>query len=135
MASFSNEVVDLVDGLEDGWIPGRKLDLYDSQWSSFRGSLLVLIGFGTFHSACSIWARKKSELLHNWTQMVLGLAFVFVLHGYHAIYVLSLVSVNFGLTRIFAGRWLVSAVWIFNLGALVLVSGTGEMWEIESLSW
>ena len=111
------------------------MDLHDSQWSTFRGSLRILLVCGSIHSLCSIFARKRSVQAHQWTQAILGLAFVIVLHGYHSIYVLFLGLLNFGLTKVLSRQSLVPAVWLFNLGALVVVSGTGDMWEIESLSW
>lgn len=111
------------------------MDLHDAQWGSFRGSLWILIMFGSIHSLCSTFARKYSVQAHQWTQTILGLAFLLALHGYHGFYVLFFCYLNFGLTKVLSGQSLVAAVWLFNLGALVVVSGTGDMWEIESLSW
>ena len=132
--NFSNEVAPLITGLEDGWIPGRKMDLFDSQWTTFRSTLPLLWGFGIAHSVVSLIARRKSTQLNYSVQLFFGIAFVCVLHGYRALFIGALVLGNFVLTIKCPPKYLVGSVWIYNLAALVVVSGTGVSWKLPSLA-
>ena len=112
------------------------MDLFDSQWRHFRASLPILITFAVFHSTLASLTRRVSESLHFATNLTIGLVFVFVLHGYKTFFILTLVALNFVLTRLFSGKSLITLTWIFNLSALLLVSSSGESWPFpESLKF
>ena len=131
---FSDESVSRIDGLESGWFLGRNIDLFDTQWREFRGGLPVLIAFAAMQSVLAKFGRNHSTSAHVVVQLVAGLSYVLVLHGYRLVYIFLLVVGNFGVSVSIRGSWQPAAVWIFNLCALVVVSGTGEYWDIPSLS-
>jgi protein-cysteine N-palmitoyltransferase HHAT len=106
------------------------MDLYDSQWSSFRSSLPLLLQLAVAHTVLVNWARSKSASMTVWANLTVGLIYAFVLFGYKLVFLLTLLLINFGLTRIFTSTRLVVAVWVFNLSSLILVSSMGEDWVL-----
>jgi D-alanyl-lipoteichoic acid acyltransferase DltB (MBOAT superfamily) len=110
------------------------MDLFDAQWRNFRGGLPLLMAFASIQSILANLGRRHSRAAHSLVQLATGLTYVFVLHGYRLVYILGLALGNFFVSTRFAGKVQIRAVWIFNLCALVLASGTGEYWEIPGLS-
>jgi D-alanyl-lipoteichoic acid acyltransferase DltB (MBOAT superfamily) len=120
-----------MEGLLPGWIPGRKMDLLDTQWREFRSGIPLLLLFAAVQSIFANFARNYSSTAHGIVQLLSGLSYLSVLHGYRSVFILLVVVANYVVSVWFRSPW---AVWAFNLFALVLVSGTGEYWEIPSLS-
>ena len=130
MYIYSTESIPVLKGLEDGWMFGRKMDVFDAQWSAFRSSLPLLCAVALLHTLCisacgSVFARFRVQLLF-------GIAFVLVLYGYKIIYIVGVSSLNYGLRYMFRGKNLTIATWIFSLLSLILVSGTGDDWPMFS---
>ena len=127
MFEYSDKVVFKLSGLENGWIFGRTMDLYDNQWRVFRESVPLLTFVGLFH----VLSLKLAGSVYRFqVQLLFGVSFVSVLHGYKIIYIVCLSSVNYVLLFLVRRDWLVWVVWVFSLSSLVLVSGTGESWPM-----
>ena len=120
-----------MEGLLPGWIPGRKMDLLDTQWREFRSGIPLLLLFAAGQSIFANFARNYSATAHGIVQLLSGLSYLVVLHGYRSVFILLVVVANYAVSVWFRSPW---AIWTFNLFALVVVSGTGEYWEIPSLS-
>ncbi len=80
---------------------------------------------------CSRFQRKT--LVSG--QLVAGLVYALVLHGYRAVFTLVIAVGNFLLTRTVRGTKASAAIWIYNLTVLVVVSWSGESWSIPFISF
>jgi len=91
-------------GLTEGWLMGRRNDLSDSQWRTFRGNLpkLALVVLATVPIVTAIrrcLPRRFSAPFHA----LYGAAFIFYLHGFRVLWVAALALVHFAVCRAFAG--------------------------------
>ncbi|OMJ22986.1 Glycerol uptake protein 1 [Smittium culicis] len=142
--------------LSDGWIFGRKVDLSDSQWSTFRNNVPILSivmlffvllnkltirynkklpgnlaastftnkleRFSSASNSISISYQKQFSLRHDNNLLICGMAlfslifFIFVF-GFSTIFILSIMSLNYLLTKkVFAGsKHAFVAIFGFNM--------------------
>nr|POE64866.1 glycerol uptake protein 1 [Quercus suber] len=130
--------------LDDGWIPGRKVDNSDSQYSSFRDNipymaLLVvlhpllrrlydgLVARPTIDSATgstdqgnAITARHADARLQRRVTYDLGFAtiYLFALHGVSAFKVFTILYLNFQIATKLPRQYVGATTWIFNIAIL-----------------
>ena len=123
-------ISDELPGLENGWIFGAKMDLYDHQWKSFRQSLPMIIPFAAVFIFLVHFARARSHSLLVRTLIVLGCLFVYVLHGFWFVHILALTSISFFLSKLAAdtlsSRLAACVIWIFNLFMMVFIPLKGS---------
>ncbi|KAF2399944.1 glycerol uptake protein 1 [Trichodelitschia bisporula] len=134
--------------LSDGWIPGRKVDNSDGQYSSFRDNIpylaILLVahpllrgmydGFwrtGTYTNVPS--STKRSDLTYGLSAAAAAdtrleqrisfdyyFAFIFLvaLHGTSAIKVIMILYVNYKIAKSIPKSYIPAATWIFDIGIL-----------------
>ncbi|KAL1970159.1 hypothetical protein VTN77DRAFT_6564 [Rasamsonia byssochlamydoides] len=127
--------------LSPGWIPGRKVDNSDAQYSSFRDNipyLLVLLivhpllrrvhdhllpvqpqssfeGLKPTATAAAADARLKQRTYFDY---YFALFFIVALHGISAIKILLILYLNYKIAKDLPRRYIPAATWIFNVGVL-----------------
>lgn len=129
--------------LSPGWIPGRKVDNSDQQYSGFRDNIpymLLLLVFHpllrrmyeSFHSIAQQHApisQKVSQIsqdsqadarLERRVRFDVGFACIYLLalHGTSALKVLVILYVNFSLAKGLPKSSIPPATWVFNIGIL-----------------
>jgi D-alanyl-lipoteichoic acid acyltransferase DltB (MBOAT superfamily) len=109
-----------VQGVVDGWFMGRKMDLSDGQWNTWRNNLPVLIlGMAIFLLVSDLVKRSGNTWKRVLYCNVASLCFLFILHGVAAFWVLVIALINFAITRLLGHtRVLPFAVWAFNASVL-----------------
>ncbi|KAJ2602992.1 glycerol transporter [Coemansia sp. RSA 1722] len=122
--------------LTDGWMLGRKVDLSDGQWRTFRSHLpaftlamfayvainwcfrlVVLRGFysGFLKSPMSI----RGALPTVWVAFAYASIFVTILSGSSILFILVLTGANYFVAKRFGGRrWAPLVIWAYNVGML-----------------
>ncbi|KAH8813058.1 glycerol:H+ symporter-like protein [Xylogone sp. PMI_703] len=129
------------DYLSPGWIPGRKIDLTDAQYSSFRRnipylSVLVVVHpllrrlYNAFHSLPSqsgtlkingntSTAEGDARLSQraSW-DFLFAVIFLCALHGFSALKVILILVTNFFLATSLPRNYIPVATWIFNISIL-----------------
>ena len=113
------------------------MDLYDHQWKSFRQSLAPLIPFAVLLTVFVQVARSRSQELLIGVISVLGLMFLYVLHGLWSAHILVLISCNFFICK-FAARSLSitlgsALIWGFNLFMMVFIPLKGLQLFVPTL--
>ncbi|KAG8411550.1 glycerol transporter [Metarhizium acridum] len=118
--------------LSDGWIPGRKVDISDAQYHTFRGNLPYLAALLIFHPLLrKCWesvytgangngslngsSRLEQRALFDFT---FALLFLVILHGISAFKVLIILYINFQIGRKLPRRYVPIATWVFNISTL-----------------
>ena len=107
---------------------GYLIDSSDNQWREFRGSLgilfVALIVITAFHYLLQLTAKRfqlhtsKTEVLFH---LVVGISFVTVLHGYHALIILAILIIAFILGKIFnSSKYSIIFTWCFALLIIIL---------------
>ncbi|KAJ2359468.1 glycerol transporter [Coemansia erecta] len=131
--------------LSDGWMLGRKVDLTDGQWSTFRGRLglfaSVMLAFVALNRAFrhyvavgvnaagsgSGWSLGsgsasgglRGTLPQLWFACAFATGFVVVLSGASVVFILGLVWGNYAVAKRFGGRrWTPVAIWAYNIAML-----------------
>ncbi|EGX89421.1 glycerol: H+ symporter (Gup1), putative [Cordyceps militaris CM01] len=116
--------------LSDGWIPGRKIDVSDSQYSMFRETLPYMAALLTLHPLLrrvwnAVWpvnAKKPLVSAHMEQRLSFDYAFAFVfllaLHGVSALKVFGILYANYQVATKLPRRYVPAATWIFNIGTL-----------------
>ncbi|PYH46539.1 putative glycerol:H+ symporter (Gup1) [Aspergillus saccharolyticus JOP 1030-1] len=124
--------------LEDGWIPGRKVDNSDAQYSGFRENvpylLILLVGhpllrrvYNRYVSPVNLDRTKTSPTLalgdarlKQRTTFDYYFAFVFIvaLHGISALKVLTILYINYQLAKSLPRKYIPAATWTFNIATL-----------------
>ncbi|KAF7513233.1 hypothetical protein GJ744_010629 [Endocarpon pusillum] len=133
--------------LSPGWIPGRKIDNSDSQYSSFRENIpymavvvlvqpllrrvynVVFPSPAASHDAVrSIKdeATKKKDLASADDRFVqrssfdlyFALIFLAVLHGFSALKILLILYINFNMATRIPKEYIPTTTWVFNIGIL-----------------
>ncbi|RAL16247.1 putative glycerol:H+ symporter (Gup1) [Aspergillus homomorphus CBS 101889] len=126
--------------LEDGWIPGRKVDNSDSQYSGFRENvpylLILLVGHPllrrvynryvggespdlAFVKASPAVAAGEARLKQR-VNFDYYFAFVFIvaLHGVSALKVLAILYINYRICKSLPRDYIPAATWTFNIMTL-----------------
>ncbi|TVY38080.1 Glycerol uptake protein [Lachnellula subtilissima] len=130
--------------LSPGWVPGRKIDLSDAQYSSFRRNLPYLAILVTFHpllrkvynalrplpirsnsprpngKSTYISAAEADDRLEQRASFDFGWAFIFLaaLHGFSALKILSILFINYSLVTRLPRKYVPAATWVFNICTL-----------------
>eukprot|EP01041_Mallomonas_annulata_P005092 gene5092-10189_t len=110
----------------DTWY-GNSIDLADNQWSEFRNSLALLwiaMLFTSFlnYSIRSILNSKgiSGNALAPSIHLIIGLSFLFIMHGWHALIILIISSIGFALSKYFEySSYCTLAVWIYAITVLI----------------
>jgi D-alanyl-lipoteichoic acid acyltransferase DltB (MBOAT superfamily) len=122
--------------MEAGWITGRNMDLFDHQWRSFRNSIPLMASFVVVYILLVNFATKLSKSVHYASHLILGVCFVYILHGYACVFILVLADMNFRISRAVAQYPTrgTAYVWIFNIIAMIAVPVYGDkLWVPEYL--
>ena len=126
------------DLLSKGWIPGRKVDNSDSQYSNFRDNIPYLLILVIFHPllrriyntvfpirAASSSSNEPSKLQHDTRlNQRIGYDFAFALillcalHGFSAIKVLVILTLNYLIAKKLPRNYVVPMTWLFNVTTL-----------------
>ncbi|GKT43153.1 glycerol uptake protein 1 [Colletotrichum spaethianum] len=119
--------------LSDGWIPGRKIDVSDSQYHTFRQNLPFMAILLTFHPLLrKLWnvvfpvpadLNKKSAAEQGDARLEqrasfdyrFALVFLVALHGFSALKVLAILHINYQIATRLPRRHVPAATWVFNI--------------------
>ncbi|KAM4067246.1 MBOAT, membrane-bound o-acyltransferase family protein [Hirsutella rhossiliensis] len=118
--------------LSDGWIPGRKVDVSDPQYHTFRenlpymGALLVLHPLlrRAWNAIYPSSGRRASSSGQGRLEQrasfdyAFALFFLVALHGVSAFKVLLILHVNFQIAKKLPRRYIPAATWAFNISTL-----------------
>ncbi|KAG6003041.1 hypothetical protein E4U21_002430 [Claviceps maximensis] len=130
--------------LSPGWIPGRKIDVSDAQYHTFRSNLAYMAGLLLLHPLLRrVWnsayqpagettttttrgqgrtntsdsARQRLEQRASF-DFFFAILFLVVLHGVSAAKVLIILYLNFQIGRKLPRRHVPLATWLFNIATL-----------------
>ncbi|KAG1468956.1 hypothetical protein G6F56_003539 [Rhizopus delemar] len=107
--------------LSEGWILGRQVDNSDAQYSQFRDHIPKLIPLVIAHLIFSHANRRYFQFSVNRFSLFLSFVCVLLLHGSSAIKIITIITINFVIGRVFRGStWNPFCTWTFNLAILFL---------------
>ncbi|KAL4788357.1 MBOAT, membrane-bound O-acyltransferase family-domain-containing protein [Aspergillus varians] len=127
------------DLLSPGWIPGRKVDNSDAQYSGFRDNLPYLLTLLVAHPCLrrvyEYFTRASSAATANNATSVavagdaraarriqfdyyFALVFITALHGISAIKILIILYLNYKIAKCLPQRYVPAATWTFSIGTL-----------------
>ncbi|KAJ9109716.1 hypothetical protein QFC19_001946 [Naganishia cerealis] len=132
--------------LGDGWIPGRKVDISDPQYRTFRQNIPALLALGGSYLLLShafTLIRPHAFPSASKTQFIVAfeLGMLVILHGIGAVKIGLIVLLNWGLTRWSvrltkgngAPTWLTpTLVWTFN-GLMLFANDYYEGYKLETI--
>lgn len=114
-----------------GWIPGRRIDLSEAQYYIFRGNLPYMGSLLIFHPLLrKLWnSFYKPDVRHLPAgyfrleqrasfDFVFAIAFLFVIYGFSALKVMTILFINFQVATKLPRRYVPLATWLFNVGTL-----------------
>ncbi|KAK4132532.1 MBOAT-domain-containing protein [Trichocladium antarcticum] len=119
--------------LAEGWIPGRRIDMSDAQYFTFRKNLPFMAMLLIFHPLCRrVWnavysvspevrapeaaeARLRQRTSFDY---VFALLFLVVLHGFSAAKILLILAINYKLATGLPRKYIPVATWGFNISML-----------------
>ncbi|KAK0290554.1 glycerol transporter [Friedmanniomyces endolithicus] len=124
--------------LEDGWIPGRKVDNSDAQYSGFRDNVpymaVVLILHPLLRRLYERWtsgggggqqpekadgAAANAQLQRRITyDLTFAIIFITALHGISALKVFVILWLNYQIATALPKQYVAVATWTFNIGLL-----------------
>ncbi|KAL4979038.1 MBOAT, membrane-bound O-acyltransferase family-domain-containing protein [Aspergillus desertorum] len=125
--------------LSPGWIPGRKVDNSDAQYSGFRDNipylLILLIAHPSLRRGYEKFTRASSACNANNTTSVaaagdaraarrirfdycFALVFITALHGISAVKILIILYLNYKIAKSLPRRYVPAATWSFGIGTL-----------------
>ncbi|KAJ2161399.1 glycerol transporter [Coemansia sp. RSA 552] len=112
--------------LSPGWMLGRRMDLSDGQWRTFRSHLpafaSAMFAYVALNRIARYWAagkRSHGSLPTLWFPCAFATVFVVVLSGASVVFILLLTAGSYALTKAFGGRrWAPLVFWVYNLGML-----------------
>ncbi|KAF3013466.1 glycerol transporter [Neopestalotiopsis sp. 37M] len=124
--------------LAQGWIPGRKIDLSDAQYFTFRKNIPYMSALLLFHPllrrlynavvhpvasnarSSRPTLEEADDRLKQRTSFDFGFAIIFLLalHGVSAFKVLAILYVNYQIATRTPRKSIPAATWIFNIGIL-----------------
>jgi hypothetical protein len=128
-------------GLHAGWIAGRRNDLSDNQWKSFRDNLPLLAIAAVATSALARAMRRAVKDAKDAGRVlvpfhvVYGAVFAFFLHGFGAIWPIGLAVAHYFVCRATAGVPTVGllAVWASAIVMLAKVQFGADKWTFAAL--
>ncbi|KAL2154276.1 hypothetical protein VTH82DRAFT_2952 [Thermothelomyces myriococcoides] len=124
--------------LMDGWIPGRKIDVSDAQYYTFRINLPYMALLLVFHPLLRrVWnvfhpvprelraarpnvpeaaeARLRQRTSYD---AAFALFFLVALHGFSAAKILAILTINYRLATSVPKRYIPAVTWVFNICVL-----------------
>ncbi|KAJ4295938.1 glycerol transporter [Collariella sp. IMI 366227] len=121
--------------LQDGWIPGRKIDVSDAQYRTFRMNLpfmaLLLIFHPLLRRLWNAWYRIPQDLqkskantpevadarLRQRTSFdyTFALLYLVILHGFSAAKILAIMAINYQIATRLPKNRVPAATWVFNI--------------------
>lgn len=116
--------------LSDGWVPGRKVDVTDAQYHTFRenlpymASLLLLHpllrkAWNTFNPIQKRTKEGTPRLAQRATfDFSFAILFLLVLHGFSAFKVLLILRLNYMIATKLPRNYVPAATWAFNIPVL-----------------
>ncbi|PHH75516.1 hypothetical protein CDD80_2313 [Ophiocordyceps camponoti-rufipedis] len=119
--------------LSPGWILGRKVDVSDAQYHTFRRNVPFMAGFLVCHPLLRLaWNAfnrkpKTSSLALGGTARLLervsfdyyfAILFLVILHGVSALKVLAILYINYRIAKGLPRRFVPAATWAFNIAIL-----------------
>ncbi|KAL5000369.1 MBOAT, membrane-bound O-acyltransferase family-domain-containing protein [Aspergillus recurvatus] len=125
--------------LSPGWIPGRKVDNSDAQYSGFRDNipylLILLVAHPSLRRVYEYFTRASSApTANNITPVVaagdaraaqrirfdycFALVFITALHGISAIKILIILYLNYKIAKFLPRQYVPAATWSFGIGTL-----------------
>jgi hypothetical protein len=113
--------------LSPGWLFGdRKIDKSDAQYSGFRDNvpLLVAVMISTTVISKVLTRNSTSSTPGSLTpriylSLAVSLVFIFVLHGFGAIKLISLITIGYLLAGL-GGQTAYFGIWVYGIGLLFL---------------
>ncbi|KAK4454828.1 glycerol uptake protein 1 [Podospora aff. communis PSN243] len=124
--------------LSDGWIPGRKIDVSDPQYSLLRENFGAMAALLLVHPLLRkawehVWnaghnapeTRLAAEVAEERKRQRVSFDFVFalfflvVLHGFSAAKVLLILGINHKIATQLPRKYVPVATWVFNIGILL----------------
>ncbi|VEU19761.1 DEKNAAC100343 [Brettanomyces naardenensis] len=108
--------------LSKGWIAGRKVDNTDSQYRFFRDNVFLLFALVGAHCAIRRLVGVFVDVTRTSFDLVFGLFFLFVIHGFNCFKILFHVSVEFLLGRLSSKnrRLSIAFMWIYGVSTLFI---------------
>ncbi|KAI0867586.1 MBOAT, membrane-bound O-acyltransferase family-domain-containing protein, partial [Hypoxylon argillaceum] len=124
--------------LSPGWIPGRKIDITDPQYSTFRGNLPYLGALVVFHpllrrlynafiyrvtsgrQASRPTLEEADQRLNQRASFDFGFAIIYLvaLHGVSVFKILGILYLNYQVATTLPRKSVPVATWVFNVGIL-----------------
>lgn len=117
--------------LSDGWIPGRKVDISDSQYHTFRGNLPYMGALLLFHPmlrrAWNAVSQKPGQRTSSGRgrleqrasfDFAFAILFLLILHGVSAFKVLGILYVNYQIAMKLPRASIPAVTWVFNISTL-----------------
>ncbi|KAK4252230.1 MBOAT, membrane-bound O-acyltransferase family-domain-containing protein [Corynascus novoguineensis] len=124
--------------LRDGWIPGRKIDVSDAQYYTFRINLPYMALLLVFHPLLRrVWdavhpvakelrtaranvpeaaeARLRQRTSYD---AAFALFFLVALHGFSAAKILAILAINYRLATSVPKKYIPAVTWVFNICTL-----------------
>ncbi|GAB1311011.1 glycerol transporter [Madurella fahalii] len=121
--------------LSEGWIPGRKIDVSDAQYHTFRTNLPYMALLLVLHPLCRrVWnavypvpqelkaakaaspeaaeARLQQRTSFDYA---FALLYLVVLHGFSAVKILLILALNYKLATGLLRKYIPAATWVFNI--------------------
>ncbi|KAJ2684604.1 glycerol transporter [Coemansia spiralis] len=122
--------------LSEGWMFGRKIDLSDGQWDTFRSHLPAFTGVMLLYVVLN-WAfrlvvvrrvsgnflasptKVKGFLPTLWLPFLFATAFAIGLSGVSSVFILAIAGGNYLLAKRMGGhRWAPAVFWAYNMAVL-----------------
>ncbi|KAI1323518.1 MBOAT, membrane-bound O-acyltransferase family-domain-containing protein [Xylariaceae sp. FL0255] len=140
--------------LSPGWIPGRKIDVTDNQYGSFRRNLPYLFVLLKFHPALrKIYERviyrantgsstsrptpeEADQRLNQRMSFDFGFAIIYLLalHGVSAFKVMFILYLNYQIATTLPRKSVPVATWVFNV-ALLFANDICKGYRFRDIAW
>ncbi|RCI07976.1 hypothetical protein L249_7819, partial [Ophiocordyceps polyrhachis-furcata BCC 54312] len=117
--------------LSEGWIPGRMVDVSDSQYHTFRQNVPYMMGFLICHPLLRVAWNAAHRGKPGWGSggaarlflrasfdYYFAILFLVILHGISALKVLVILHINFRVAKGLPRRFVPAATWILNISIL-----------------
>ncbi|KAK4188513.1 glycerol uptake protein 1 [Podospora australis] len=124
--------------LSDGWIPGRKIDVSDAQYHTFRKNLPAMALLLLFHPLLrKLWnavisrapsSRTTSptrEMAHEKAEarfrqrtsfdFAFAILYLVILHGFSVVKILTILAINYKIATGLPRKYVPAATWVFNI--------------------